>query len=124
LNKRPPNDYALANQGQVKHFALAAIREMDRHFAHLGGAGTKLHRLETALRAGPTAQTNDYAVVTNGQLKALTAPLYDRLLQLKYRGAPLTSGTYPWVNSPNSANDYAAANIGQVKNLFGFGANW
>ena len=34
---------------------------------------------------------------------------------------------YPWTDSPNPPNDYAMANIGQVKNLFSFaplGGGW
>ena len=40
--------------------------------------------------------------------------LYDRLMVFGI------ATNYPWVGGTNSANDYALANIGQVKNLFGF----
>jgi len=120
LNRHPPNDYAVANIGQAKYFTLAAIRALNHYLAPLGGSGPALRRMAAGLRAAPTAQTNDYAPVTIGQLKTLVAPVYDRLLKLGYYGQPLASGTYPWIGSPFPANDYAVANIGQLKNLFGF----
>jgi hypothetical protein len=117
LNGNAANDYAVANQGQAKNIAVAAVQEMDNDLAQFGGSG--LDGLAATLLSG-SASSNDYAAVNLGQLKALTQPFYDRLLSLGYTGSPLTSGTYPWAASSQAPNDYAAANIGQVKNAFSF----
>jgi len=120
-NENSPNDYAAANQGQVKNIAVAAVTDLDTDFAQFGGAGVTLDLLATTL-SGTTPQTNDYAAVTLGQLKALAQPFYDQLLAAGYSGPPLTTGTYPWIGLV--ANDYAMANIGQVKNLFSFDVSY
>jgi hypothetical protein len=117
LSGSSANDYAIANQGQVKNMAVAAVQEMDNDLAQFGGSG--LDGLAATLLSG-SASSNDYAAINLGQLKALAQPFYDRLLSLGYTGSPLTSGTYPWAASSHAPNDYAAANIGQVKNAFSF----
>ena len=115
-----PNDYAAANQGQAKNMAVGAVSELNGDLAQFGGAGEALDQLAAALLSGTSAQTNDYAVVNLGQLKALAQPFYDRLLSLGYTAGPLSSGTYPWLSSGHAANDYAVANLGQLKYLFSF----
>ena len=115
-----PNDYAAANQGQAKNMAVGAVSELNGDLAQFGGAGEALDQLAEALLSGTSAQTNDYAVVNLGQLKALAQPFYDRLLSLGYAAGPLSSGTYPWLSSGHAANDYAVANLGQLKYLFSF----
>jgi hypothetical protein len=108
---RPANDYAAANQGQVKFIAVVAIDAMNAKIP--GGAGDALNKLRSQLVA--TAEnTNDYAVVNIGQLKTVAKPFYDRLIALHY------ASKYPWEDAPAASNDYAVANIGQVKNLFSF----
>jgi hypothetical protein len=124
-NSNTPNDYAAANQGQAKNIAAAAINEMDNDLPQFGGS--QLDGL-LAILTGTSAQTNDYAAINLGQLKNLATPFYNRLLALGYVGPPLVvtgtfpllTGTYPWINSSNPANDYAAANIGQIKYAFSF----
>lgn len=106
-----PNDYAAANQGQVKNIAKAAAAEFDATLP--GGAGNVLHTL-VAGWSSPTSQANNYAAINLGQLKNLAKPFYDRLIAVSYVDA------YPWTGFSNSSNDYAVANIGQVKNLFSF----
>jgi hypothetical protein len=113
-----PNDYAAANQGQVKNIVVGAIAELNAHLP--GGAGEYLNTTLLPSLTGATANTNDYAAVNLGQLKNLAKPFYDRLLAVGYTAHPLESGTYPWINPALPANDYAMANIGQVKNLFSF----
>lgn len=115
LSGTTPNDYAVANQGQAKNIAVAAISELDNDLAQFGGS--QLDSL-SAILSGTTAQTNDYAAINLGQLKALAQPFYDRLLSLGYTLGPLSSGTYPWIG--HTPNDYAAANIGQLKYAFSF----
>jgi alpha-tubulin suppressor-like RCC1 family protein len=106
-----PEDYAPANQGQLKNIARAAAAEMDAQL--IGGAGDEIRGLLTSWNS-VRPETNDFAPVNLGQLKSVAKPFYDRLI---------TSGvidTYPWLISVNDADDFAVASIGQVKNLFGF----
>jgi hypothetical protein len=105
------DDYAPANQGQLKNIATAAVAEMDANLA--GGAGAELHSLVNGWLT-PGSQTDDFAPLNLGQLKSAARPFYDRLI-----GAGLAD-TYPWVGSPHSPDDFAVANIGQVKSLFSF----
>jgi uncharacterized protein (TIGR03790 family) len=111
------NDYAAVNQGQVKNFAVTAINELNAGLSGEGGAGPALNNMAASLIA-ISGSTNNYAAINLGQLKALAKPFYDRLFAIDYAGPPLTSSTYPWIGS--TPNDYAMANIGQVKNLFSF----
>jgi len=107
------NDYAAANQGQVKNIATQAIAEFNDKLASVGGAGVTLNQLAITLSA-TSAQTNDYAPINLGQLKMVAKPFYDRLIAIS------ATNQYPWAGKEVSANDYAMANIGQVKNLFAF----
>ena len=113
------NDYSAANQGQVKNIAVAAVNELNTDLAQFGGAGATLNQLAITLTA-TSAQTNDYAALNLGQLKAVAQPFYDWLISLSCTVPPIVSGTYPWAVSGLARNDYAIANIGQVKQLFSF----
>jgi hypothetical protein len=106
-----PDDYAPVNQGQLKNIAKAAVAEMDAKLA--GGAGDELHDLVNRW-SNPEPPTNDFAPVNRGQLKNVAKPFYDRLI-----AAGLVD-FYPWLRSLDSPDDFAAANVGQVKNLFSF----
>jgi hypothetical protein len=106
-----PDDYAIANQGQLKNIAKAAVAEMDALLP--GGAGNDLHNLVNSW-ATPGPATDDFAPFNLGQLKNVAKPFYDRLI------AAGLAGGYPWSGSSNVADDFAIANIGQVKNLFSF----
>ena len=116
-----PNDFAAANQGQAKNMAGGAVKELDTDLRQFGGAGSQLDQLMATL-SGTTAQTDDYLAINLGQLKAILQPFYDRLLAVGYTGTsgPLSTGTYPWIGAGKVANDYAWANLGQLKNLFSF----
>jgi hypothetical protein len=92
------NDYAAVNVGQVKYLAAMARDEFE---LLPGGAN---------ITQAFSAESNNYAVVNVGQLKQVAQPFYDRL--------GITN--YPWSSSTNASQDYAMANIGQVKNLFSF----
>ncbi|HKP03174.1 MAG TPA: hypothetical protein VJU77_07370 [Chthoniobacterales bacterium] len=105
------DDYAPANQGQLKNIAKAAVAEMDDKLP--GGAGDELHNLVTSW-ATPSPQTNDFAPLNLGQLKNVAKPFYDRLI------AAGLANAYPWTGSAAPADDFAVANLGQVKNLFSF----
>jgi hypothetical protein len=124
LTSGSASDFAVANQGQAKNLAVAAVSEIDSDLASVGGAGPTLEALASSLTSG-TASATDFAAINTGQLKALAQPFYDRLIALGYTGAPLVSGSsgpiYPWL-APGlpAASDFAAANIGQLKYLFSF----
>ncbi len=79
-----------------------------------GGAGEEINELVGGWQS-VFGQGQDYAVVTQGQLKALAALFYARLT-----AAGLANGV-PWDQPglPATAH-YAAANIGQAKQLFSF----
>lgn len=105
------DDYAPANQGQAKNVARAAAAEMDARLT--GGAGHDIHALiDSWSIAGPT--TNDFAPINLGQLKSVARVFYDRLISIGL------TDTYPWLKSQSMPDDFAVANIGQVKNLFSF----
>jgi hypothetical protein len=106
-----PDDYAPANQGQLKNIAKAAVAEMDAKLS--GGAGNELHNLVNAW-SPPCPQTNDFAPLNIGQLKNVVRPFYDRLI------AAGLANAYPWAGSTAPADDFAVANIGQVKSVFSF----
>ncbi len=59
-------------------------------------------------------QGDNYALVNQGQLKAVAKTFYDVLIQAGY-----ASG-YPWTDTTADDANYAPANIGQVKNMFAF----
>ena len=118
------SDFSLANQGQAKTLAVAAVTELDNNLPQFGGAGPALDSLANTLLTG-TATATDFAVINLGQLKTLAQPFYDRLIALGYTGPPLATGTsgplYPWLApGHNPPSDFAAANIGQLKTLFSF----
>lgn len=106
-NVASTNDYAAANMGQLKWFATNAYAELEANLP--GGAGTSISNLILGFSA-----TNNYPVINLGQLKYAASLFYDRLIEAGYTNA------YPWTaNTADDAN-YAAANVGQLKNLFFF----
>jgi len=107
LTTNTTNDYAAVNAGQVKWFATNAYAQMEA--ALPGGAGTAVANVITNF-----SQTNNYNGVNIGQLKNLAEPFYDRLIEAEY------TNSYLWTTTTTDDVDYAAANIGQVKNLFSF----
>lgn len=98
------NDYAPVNQGQVKFMAEQARDEFNVNLPL--GAGTNIDLL-----LGSFTTSQNYLLANIGQLKYIAEPFYERLINIGFLG------TYPW---GASSNDYAIANIGQFKNLFGF----
>src|SRR6476659_6793310 len=84
------DDYAPANQGQLKNIARAAVAEMDAKLT--GGAGHELHEMIAAWSV-VSPETNDFAPVNHGQLKTIAKPFYDRLITLKI------VNRYPWSQS-------------------------
>ena len=105
------DDYAPANQGQLKNIAKAAMAEMDARLP--GGAGQAVHNLIDTW-SNPGAQPNDFAPVNLGQLKTVAKPFFVRLISIQYATG------YPWADSVSPRDDFAVANVGQVKQLFSF----
>lgn len=107
--QKDPSDYAVLNQGQLKHLARAARDEMNEKLP--GGAGAAIDDLVNSW-ATPSASVADHAVVNVGQLKTVAALFYDRWTAFGLALPPPWSGT--------GAADYTAANIGQAKHAFDF----
>jgi Pretoxin HINT domain len=116
-----PDDYAVLNQGQLKNIALAAFKEFELKLP--GGAGQDVTLLingfteinEVGQRVPKTGtQTDDFAAVSVGQLKAVAKPFYKRFADV------FLDGAFSWPIREGSFDDYAVANIGQAKALFGF----
>jgi len=104
-----PNDFAAINQGQLKWMAANVAAELEENLP--GGAGSNVWALIDSF-----SNTNNYRPVNLGQLKYVAKPFYDRLIEVGY------TTNYPWSGQPN---DYALANIGQMKNVFSFDvATW
>jgi hypothetical protein len=57
---------------------------------------------------------NDYAALNHGQLKTVAKVFYDRLIAVGY------TTSYPWTTTTADDQNYAAANLGQVKQVFSF----
>lgn len=117
-----PDDYAVANQGQLKHIASQAASEMNEKLSP-GGAGTAINTLVGNWRnSRPDAPpSDDYAGLNQGQLKHVAKLFYDRLFDVGYTGAPLQPGRkYPWTDSTSDDDSYALVNIGQLKFVFSF----
>jgi hypothetical protein len=121
----PADDYAVANQGQLKQIATAAFAEFQFRLGNIpggigdmtapDGVGYRLTQLISGFQAtldNPTPQTDDFATVNLGQLKNVAVPFYDRLIEIGYLNE------YPWADG--LADDFALANIGQVKHIFSF----
>ena len=109
------NDYAPVNQGQAKYVVYQAYLEFLQNF---GSVGTNI----TEMVSGFSEDDNSLPV-NLGQLKYLAAPFYDQLTLLSATNVwpeGMLVGPYPWSGSANSSQDYAIANIGQLKYLFSF----
>jgi len=115
------NDYSAGNQGQLKNMAVTGVNELNAGLSQFGGAGATLNGLAVSLTA-TSGSTSDYAAVNLGQLKAVIQPFFDRLLAIGYTGTSglLSTGTYPWIYSGASPQDYSMASVGQIKYMFSF----
>ncbi len=101
------NDYAPVRIGQLKWVTWQAANEVETCLP--GGVGPVLSsNLNVWL-----PDTSDYDPLKVGQLKFIGSLFYDRFIAEGY------AANYPWQSDP-AANDYAPANIGQVKYMFNF----
>ena len=107
LHATGTNDFAAVNQGQLKWFAAKAAEELDANLRNGAGAAV------TALIAG-FSLSNHYAAANQGQVKNLARPFYERLI------AEGCAASFPWTPQTDDDEDFAAANIGQVKHVFAF----
>ena len=105
-NGGAPDDFAAANAGQLKNIAVSAYWELEARLPH--GAGPELLKLARSFRDG-----DNFTAVNIGQLKAVAKPFYDRLIAEGF------AKDYPW-NPAAKSDDSAAANLGQLKNVFSF----
>jgi len=112
-----PDDYAVANSGQLKSIASKAREAMNDILTNSGGAGTAVNTMVNSFQS-----TSNYAVINLGQLKHVAVPFYDRLSPNHTNGWPvgMITGPYPWSGSTNSPGDYVIVNIGQLKYIFSF----
>jgi len=131
-----PDDYAAINQGQLKHISRAAYDELQARLPASVWATTEGQALTSLVTgwyengdlSGPviTTGTDPYAAANLGQVKYIASHFYDVLALAGYAALPdgsnppagWTSGNYPWSASATPADDYAAANLGQLKYLF------
>ena len=120
-----PDDYAVANVGQLKQMATKAAAELNAQLP--GGAttgtaaGPAINALIARWNAEPlpgTPARDDYAALTLGQLKNVAKLFYDQLIAVHF------TDHYPWDASGLPADDYAVANVGQLKCLFNFDVSY
>ena len=123
---RCPQNSSPATVGQLRNVAAAARRYLDR--ALPAGAGPQV---EDALsrfleyNPGPSADANR-ALLTQGQLKRMAQPFYDRMLDCGLTlnqvrpGSPEPPWRYPWASAHSQEADGVPAQIGQLKWVFGF----
>ena len=119
-------NYQLAQVGQAKNMVKAVRDTLDQ--ALPGSAGAQI---EAMIAGFSTARENNYVALNLGQLKALAAPIYDKLHADGYATITLADGTvvpaghYPWDSGTAVSVNYAPANLGQLKHVFSFSlANW
>lgn len=107
------DDFAVLNQGQLKNAVAACVAEMNTVLP--GGAGADLNNLVGAWR-NPQTPPHDFSAVNLGQVKAVLKLVYDRLNTVHG-----TAGYYPW--NGGTADNGAAANLGQLKRLLNLDMN-
>jgi hypothetical protein len=105
------DDFAIVNQGQLKNFATQGYGELEAVAPSYVWSTTQGANLTSLITGWTQTGGDNYAVINLGQLKTVAKPFYDVLSEIGY------NTTYPWSGTPD---DFAAANIGQVKNVFSF----
>jgi hypothetical protein len=109
-----PNDFSLANQGQLKWIAMQCAKEFESRLTN--GAGSDIWGTVSGF-----SHTNNNDVLNVGQLKKIVQPFYDRLYPEMTNAYPQgLPGKYPWSFPQGLRNDFAAVNIGQLKQVFSF----
>ncbi len=129
-------NYAPLNLGQLKFVASQGKKHLDLQLAAVGGAGPQIAALvggftpnATQSSAQQTAAIEaNYAPANLGQLKAVAKVIYQRLIAVGYNtkqnlidhGATGWAYDYPWNPSTPVGENYAPANLGQLKWVFSF----
>jgi hypothetical protein len=117
-------NYVPANLGQLKNMAAHAEEHLD---TLPGGPGDEVEHMVYSF--SHINLGDNYAPINLGQLKAIAKPFYDRLIQahfdtianLKSHGYPSTwTSPYPWDPNTPASENYALANLGQLKMAFSF----
>ena len=123
-------DFAIANQGQVKHIARMAALAIQAAKQSNSSIFITNNQVQGLLdfTNDPTkgfTTTNNYVACNHGQLKFIAKQFYSIFTNVAMPDAGVlfpTNGqtTFPW--SPQTSDDvnYAPVNIGQVKAFFGF----
>lgn len=126
-----PANYAPANLGQLKNIASAAKLHLDDKLAAVGGAGQELDAL-VSVSNWPSEDPANYAPLTIGQLKNVVDMFYARFdgVGFDYKSQLTSTHSYggvwtgnperPWDEAAPIEDNYAPANIGQVKVMFSF----
>ena len=118
-------NYAPANLGQAKNLVEAAYLEMEAD--QTGSGGTDLKAMVTAFSTDPAC---NYVPLNVGQLKALSKEVYDALHSAGFTitltdGSVIPARSYPWNGLTPVEQNYAPANLGQLKYVFSFDlAGW
>ncbi len=120
LNSNPPNDYAVANQGQLKQFTQKAAAYLNANLTN--GAGATLNSMVTGwsnyYQTNGYTSTNpapaDLKVVNQGQLKYIASLVYPQLSTAGY----MSTNVPTWLQT--NASDFKAANLGELKQIFAF----
>ncbi len=113
-------NYAPALVGQAKHMAEAAYLTMEA--AVPGTAGTEI----ASMIAGfSTAPEDNYVPLNLGQLKFIAEPFYNIFHAANFPvvladGTVIANGQYPWNPATPVGDNYAPANLGQLKYVFSF----
>jgi hypothetical protein len=131
---------AVVNLGQLKHVTAMAKLHLDTLLAPFGGAGVEITNLVTNFAGRTTSpavqRQQNFQPVNAGQLKAVADLFYRRLDELGIDAATETvqrlgGGGYvsvrqgktykvPWSNVFLAGDNAKAANVGQLKLVFGF----
>ena len=132
----PPDNWAMANIGQLKNIATKARAHLDATLGLTPADWIAAYAPDPCpLPFSTTADPDNYSPITIGQLKFIAAGFY-RLLNNKapgydVRGRLLLLGVpsaaisgagpyYPWSVTPSAGENYDSVTIGQLKIVFSF----
>lgn len=105
------DDFAVANIGQLKNMAARAAEQMNSVLP--GGAGSAINSMVSAWTTNHE-NAQDYATLNLGQLKAVAKKFHQRL----YEAGRIPA--MPAWSAAQGQDDFALANLGQLKKLFSF----
>lgn len=119
VSSSPPETVAV--QGQAKHVAFQAYRELEEMLAPLGGAGPAIRDMVASEWFNESSA--DTSILRIGQLKTMAAPFYRRMAELNITPGNLQfHASLPWDVHLESAkeSENAIAVLGQIKHVFSF----